>query len=278
MARNGQRHPLSPLTKDHPAVQKTLVILGSGYTARLLWPLVADRLPTVFATSRTPEQNLGYLPASRRLRFDLSQPDTWGNIPRDADLLWCFPATPIELVRQFIATLTGSPRRIVVLGSTSAYDLGDSQAYPPPWIDETAPIDLTKPRVQGEEYLRLEQGAIVLRVAGIYGPGRNPLDWIRTGRVKPSRKYVNLIHVEDLAAICLAALERGTPGEVYNVSDGTPHTWEDICRTAEQRWNVRSPQTAATQDLGKRLSNAKLTQKLGYRIRHPDLYEELDHL
>lgn len=271
-------NPLSPLKKDHPAVQKTLVILGSGYTARFLWSLVADRSLTVFATSRTPEQNLGYLPANRRLRFDLFQPDTWRNIPRDADLLWCFPATPVELVRQFIATLTGSPCRIVVLGSTSAYDLGNSQAYPPPWIDETAPIDLTKPRVQGEEYLRLEQGAIVLRVAGIYGPGRNPLDWIRTGRVKPSRKYVNLIHVEDLAAICLAALERGTPGEVYNVSDGTPHTWEDICRTAEQRWNVRSPQTAATQDPGKRLSNAKLTQKLGYRIRHPDLYEELDHL
>ena len=271
-------NPLSPLKKDHPAVQKTLVILGSGYTARFLWSLVADRSLTVFATSRTPEQNLGYLPANRRLRFDLFQPDTWRNIPRDADLLWCFPATPVELVRQFIATLTGSPCRIVVLGSTSAYDLGDSQAYPPPWIDETAPIDLTKPRVQGEEYLRLEQGAIVLRVAGIYGPGRNPLDWIRTGRVKPSRKYVNLIHVEDLAAICLAALERGTPGEVYNVSDGTPHTWEEICRTAEQRWNVRSPQTAATQDPGKRLSNAKLTQKLGYRIRHPDLYEELDHL
>jgi len=278
MTPNGPGNPLSPLTKDHPAVQKTLVILGSGYTARFLWSLIADRSLTVFATSRNPEQNLGYLPATRRLRFDLSQPDTWINIPRDADLLWCFPATPIELVRQFIATLTGSPCRIVVLGSTSAYDLGDSQAYPPPWIDETAPIDLTKPRVQGEEYLRLEQGAIVLRVAGIYGPGRNPLDWIRTGRVKPSRKYVNLIHVEDLAAICLAALERGTPGEVYNVSDGTPHTWEDICRTAEQRWNVRSPQTAATQDPGKRLSNAKLTQKLGYRIRHPDLYEELDHL
>ena len=81
--------------------------------------------------------------------------------------------------------------------------------YPPPWIDESAPIDLTKPRVQGEEYLRNEHGAIVLRVAGIYGPGRNPLDWIRQGRVGPSRKYVNLIHVEDLAAICLAALEKG---------------------------------------------------------------------
>jgi len=271
-------NPLSPLKKDHPAVQKTLVILGSGYTARFLWSLVADRSLTVFATSRTPEQNLGYLPANRRLRFDLFQPDTWRNIPRDADLLWCFPATPIELVRQFIATLTGSPCRIVVLGSTSAYDLGDSQAYPPPWIDETAPIDLTKPRVQGEEFLRQEQGAIVLRVAGIYGPGRNPLDWIRTGRVKPSRKYVNLIHVEDLAAICLAALERGTPGEAYNVSDGTPHTWEDICEMMMGPETRGSADRAAQEEAGKRIASIKLLRDVGLQPAHSDLYRSLREL
>lgn len=259
-------------------MQKTLIILGSGYTARFLWPLVADRVSKVFATSRTPEQNLGHLPADRRLRFDLSQPDTWANIPQDADLLWCFPATPLNLVAQFSERLKGQAGRLVVLGSTSAYDLGDSRDNPPSWIDETAPIDVTKARVQGEEFLRNNCGAIVLRVAGIYGPGRNPIDWIRRGRVGPSHKYVNLIHVKDLASICLHALERGTAGEAYNVSDGQPRTWEEICRTAEQRWNVRSPQTAATQDPGKRLSNAKITQKLGYRIRHPDLYEELDHL
>ena len=252
-----------------------LVILGSGYTARFLWPLIADRSPKIFATSRAPEQHLSHVPPVQRLRFDLSQPGTWENIPRDADLLWCFPATPLDLVRQFTASLSGLDRRLVVLGSTSAYDLGDSQEHPPPWINENAPIDLTKPRVQGEEYLRREHGAIVLRVAGIYGPGRNPLNWIRTGRVKPSRKYVNLIHVEDLAAICLAALERGTPGETYNVSDGIQRTWEEICLTAEQRWNVRSFQTAVTQDTGKRISNAKLTQKLGYTIQHPDLFSEL---
>jgi hypothetical protein len=255
-----------------------LVILGSGYTARFLWPLIADRSPTVFATSRSPEQHLSYVPPAQRLRFDSSQPDTWGNIPRNADLLWCFPATPLDLVRQFAATLNGLDRRLVVLGSTSAYELGDSQEYPPPWIDETAPIDLTKPRVQGEEFLRTACGATVLRVAGIYGPGRNPLDWIRTGRVKPSRKYVNLIHVEDLAAICLAALEQGTPGEAYNVSDGTPRTWEEICLTAEQRGHVHSLQTVATKDAGKRISNATLTQQLDYTIQHSDLYKELQLL
>ena len=98
-----------------------------------------------------------------------------------------------------------------MLGSTSAYDTGGSQEYPPPWIDETAPIDYTKPRVQGEEFLRTECGAIVLRVAGIYGPGRHPYDWITSGRVGLSDKYVNLIHVEDLAAICKAALQCGIP-------------------------------------------------------------------
>jgi len=257
----------------HPLVP--LVILGSGYTARFLWPLVVDRSPKVFATSRAPEQHLSYVPPTQRLRFDLSQPDTWGNIPRDADLLWCFPATPLDLVRQFTAGLSGLGHRLVVLGSTSAYDLGDSQEYPPPWIDETAPIDLTKPRVQGEEFLRTACGATVLRVAGIYGPGRNPLDWIGTGRVGPTRKYVNLIHVQDLATICLAAVERGSPGEIYNVSDGIQRTWEEICLTAEQQWNVHSLRTAVTQDAGKRISNAKLTQKLGYTIQRPDLFSEL---
>ena len=115
----------------------------------------------------------------------------------------------------------------------------------------------------------------MLRVAGIYGPDRNPLNWIRQGRVGPSRKYVNLIHVEDLAAICLAAVKKGTPGEVYNVSDGQPHTWNEICGTAQQRWGVIPAAVKETPSLGKRISNAKLRAGLGYTLRHPDLYAAL---
>ena len=165
---------------------------------------------------------------------------------------------------------------MVVLGSTSAYEASDhSTEYSPPWIDESAPIDLTKPRVQGEEYLREHHGAIVLRVAGIYGPGRNPLAWIRQGRVSPSRKYVNLIHAEDLAAICFLALKKGTPGEAYNVSDGTPRTWNDIYATAQQRWDVAAAEGKEDGSTGKRISTAKLQAGLGYTLKHPDLYEAL---
>lgn len=258
-------------------VTSPLVVLGFGYTGRVLHRRGTSEGRTVHATSRNPLANLAGVPSEQRLRFDLEQPSTWLNIPVGADLIWCFPATPLEQVQAFACTLDAPPRRIVVIGSTSAYD-GPSQSteYPPPWIDESTPIDLTKPRVQGEEYLRQHHGAIVLRVAGIYGPGRNPLEWIKSGRVGLSRKYVNLIHVEDLAAICLLALDKGKPGEAYNVSDGTPRTWNEICATAQQRWGMTAAAVKETPSLGKRISNAKLRSELGYRFRHSDLYEALD--
>jgi hypothetical protein len=253
-----------------------LVVLGSGYTGLVLHRTTTAQGRTVYATSRNPLDNLEGVPSEQRIKFDLEQPSTWRNIPVEAVLIWCFPATPLEQVQAFARMLGAPARRMVVLGSTSAYHLSDhSTEYPPRWIDESAPIDLTKPRVQGEEFLRTNYGAIILRVAGIYGPGRNPLDWIRQGRVGPSRKYVNLIHVEDLAAICLAAIEKGRPAEVYNVSDGTPRTWNEICITAQDRWGVTA--TAAREDRspGKRISNVKFCAELGNVLKHPDLYEVL---
>lgn len=259
----------------HPS----LVILGAGYTARFLLPLAQRRYSCVLGTSRDPDRHLAHLPADRRIRFDLMQPGTWPNIPTETDLLWCFPAMPLDLVKRF-ATATSLPGRpLVVLGSTSAYRIVAGSGYPPAWIEETGPIDLTKPRVQGEEFLRVDCGAIVLRVAGIYGPGRDPLDWIKTGRVSPSRKFVNLIHVEDLAALCLLALDQGKTGEVYNVSDGTPRTWKEICETAQRRWKVAlAPSKKPDKGGGKRISVEKLSNHFNYRMKYPDLYEGLEGL
>ena len=253
-----------------------LIVLGSGYTGLALHRVGTSQGRSVHATSRNPLSNLTSIPSEQRLKFDLEDPSTWPNIPAGADLIWCFPATPLEQVQTFARMLDAPTQRMVVLGSTSAYEVSDhSTEYPPPWIDESAPIDLTKPRVQGEEYLRNKLGAIVLRVAGIYGSGRNPLDWIRQGRVSPLRKYVNLIHVEDLAAICLAAIEKGKPGETYNVSDGRPYIWSEICATAQQRWGVVATAVQEDRLSGKRISNAKLRTDLGYTLKHPDLYEAL---
>lgn len=257
----------------------SLIILGSGYTAKFLLPLAQHRYSHVFATSRDPDRNLAHLSLDQRIRFDLARPETWQEIPASADVVWCFPAVPIELVQRFADTTSLRTRRLVVLGSTSAYDGSASAEYPPPWTDETAPVDPTKPRVQGEELLRNSYGAVLLRVAGIYGPGRNPVEWIRTGRVNRSRKYVNLIHVEDLASSCLAALMHADPGGIYNVSDGIPRTWAEICQMVEQRWNIRSAAPQKSEPSGKRVLNNRMCELLklhGTGLRYRDLFEALE--
>lgn len=259
----------------------SLTILGSGYTAKVLLPLAVPRYAQVFATSRDPDRHLSHLQPDQRIRFDLTRPETWPAIPPSTDILWCFPAVPIELVQRFADMASLRTRRLVVLGSTSAYDDRASTEYPPPWVDETATIDMAQPRVQGEELLRTSYGAVVLRVAGIYGPGRNPVEWIKSGRVTRSRKYVNLIHVEDLAAICLAALRQGEKHGIYNVSDGTPRTWNEICETVEQRWAIRASSPDEPRSSGKRISNGRMCDLLHAnheRLRHNDLYEVLDQL
>jgi hypothetical protein len=254
-----------------------VVVLGSGYAARFMLFLTSS-YQNVLHTSRDPLHHLAEIPERQRLHFDLAQPHTWRHIPAGADLLWCFPAAPVEAVQNF-ATTAGSIGRLVVLASTSAYDVGKSQEYPPPWTDETAPIDCSKPRVKGEEFLRKQCDAIALRVAGIYGPGRHPYDWITSGRVGLSDKYVNLIHVEDLAEICRAALQCGIPGDAYNVSDGVPRTWKEIGRRLYGGQPLESQ--AGVRESGKRISTVKLRSLLveaGTSIRHPDLFHSLEHL
>lgn len=253
-----------------------IVILGAGYTGRVIYSHATAHGVSALVTSRRPDAHLDFALPSHRLPFDLEREATWRNIPLGCDLIWCFPATPLEEVSSFTKAVLRKTGRIVVLGSTSAYETPgtDSDSL----IDESAPVDRTRPRVIGEEYLRIQAGAAVLRVAGIYGPGRNVLDWIRRGKVGPSQRYVNLVHVEDLAAICLAALKEGRSGEIYNVSDGQPRRWSEICEVAQRRWGIAPVKRDSDQRASKRLSIAKLTRDLQYRFQHLDLYTAMDEI
>ncbi|WP_447977441.1 NAD-dependent epimerase/dehydratase family protein [Candidatus Nitrospira bockiana] len=253
-----------------------LVILGAGYTGRRIYRIAHVEGRAVIATSRNPERLPADVAPSSRRRFDLERPETWGSVPAGANVIWCFPAAPPDRVAAYADRVLPGCRRLVVLGSTSAYLLdGDA---PDQAVDESTPLDPTRPRVAGEEYLRRRHGATVLRVAGIYGPGRHVLNWIRRGRIAASPRVVNLIHVEDLAAICLTALEKGRPGETYNVSDGRPRRWIEVCREAARRWGVPVPATREDPRPGKRLSIDKLRREFGYVFMHPDLFHALGEI
>ena len=145
-------------------------------------------------------------------------------------------------------------------------------------IEEETPVNLTLPRVQSEEFLRTKHGALILRLSGLYGPGRNVLNWMRNGKVKHTERWVNLIHIEDVAAICLAALEKGKEGAIYLVSDGTPRRWSEVFAYAAERWRLPTPPLSPPKDSGKRLSIQKLQSELHYTFRHPDLYRALDSI
>jgi len=249
------------------------VILGGGYTGSFLYHLAKERGYRTFATSRLPEQNVSFACPEDRLYFDLENPHSWAKIPYPANLIWCFPALPEGMAYSFAKEMHYKQCRLVLLGSTSAYSTGMDTI-----IDEMARLNLHRPRVISEEGIRVNFGGTVLRLAGLYGPGRNVLDWIRDGRIQNTGRYVNLIHIKDVAEICLAACTQADAGAHYVVSDGTPRQWSAICEFAHQRWDIAIPPPTETSNIGKRLSSNKILSALDYHLKYPDLYSALNAL
>ena len=115
--------------------------------------------------------------------------------------------------------------KFVYVGSTGVY--GQSRGE---WVNELSPCDPT--RAGGRACLAAEQQlaahplgrrAIILRMAGLYGPGRIPLAAeLRRAEplAVPRDGYLNLIHIDDAAAVVLAADERAVSPRTYVVSDG----------------------------------------------------------
>ena len=261
-----------PLTYLASLQQQPLVILGAGYTGLRVYQQAIEIGWNVFATSRRPQIQLGNIPSEHRLRFDLTQEETWTTIPNPAHLLWCFPVLHLDLVKNFLSARTRQTCRLLIMGSTSAYI---SDGHP---VTEDTPLKKQIPRVRAEENLRTTFGAMIIRFAGIYGPGRNVLDWIRKGKIKNTKKLANLLHVEDAAAICLQALARAADGTTYLASDGHPRTWDEICSMASSKWQVAIPALTPPQKPGKQVSIHKLRTELNYTFRFPDLYQALDQI
>lgn len=196
----------------------TITILGTGYVGSQL----LKRYPGAAATRRSV--------ATGTHVFDLEDETTWSAPPlAGRRVIWTFPAAPLDRVRSFYGRHLRQAAQIIVLGSTSAYHVSEAQAALAPSIREDAPLDTSQPRVQGEEWLR-SRGATVLRLAGIRGPGREPADWLRRGRIDDGARIVNLIHVDDIVAVIAAVLENPQPGRSINVADGNPLAWRELVR------------------------------------------------
>ena len=264
------------MTISHPL---PLLILGAGYTGEALLAAAPRAGFTPLPASRTPAGKTT-LDGRPWIQFDLNDETTWVHLTPAFHCVWLFPAVPLDRVTRFAERFDCRSKRVLVVGTTSSY-LHEQEGAD---VNEDNALDMNADRVQGEEYLR-SVGATVLRASGIYGPAlgahpaRNPLSWLRRGMIASPDSWVNLIHVSDLAAAILEALKKDLRGEQLIVSDGTPRRWGEI-----GDWAVRSGVMAevrysgAGRKLSKKLSNTRLTSRLGQVISHADLIAELELL
>ncbi len=234
---------------------KTLV-LGGGYVGNAL----VDKIVSVEFTHASVEK----AKIHRGIYFRLEDQSSWQNLPTTQDVIWTFPAAPLDLIREFHETKLQNCKRLLVYGSTSCYLTSHDEET----VTEDNPLDLTKERVKGEEYLR-QKGATLLILSGIYGLGREPVNWLRNGRIRSLRKRVNLIHRNDIVDISLYLLtENSLPrGERINLADGCSRRWSEI---AEHYSIPINDNTSAVG--GKIISNTKLCRLLPGEFQFRSLY------
>lgn len=142
------------------------------------------------------------------------------------------------------ALKTVLPRRLVFVSSTSVYAQEDGL-----WVNETSPLTASSGSGKivslAEELLRSRApAAVVLRFAGIYGPGRllrqNPIEKGEPIPVEPD-KWLNLVHVEDGAVAVDLAWDQAPPGSDYLIADGNPVTRGDFYRTLARLLGAPEP-------------------------------------
>ncbi len=160
------------------------------------------------------------------------------------------------------------------------------------WIDETAPLvprnERSDRRVLAEQAWRDYAQArgvplAILRLAGIYGPGRSTFDKLRDGTarrvVKPGQVF-NRIHVEDIGRVTALAAAAGLDG-TFNLADDEPAPPQDLVTYAASLMGVEPPPEVPYEQAeftpmqrsfyadNKRVSNAAIKRALGIELLYP---------
>ena len=197
-------------------------------------------------------------------------------------------------IARFLGSIApdGRPERIVLISTTGVY--GDAGGD---WVDEDSPVDPGTDRARrrrAAELVLIEWATercvpwSILRVPGIYGPGRLPLDRLRAGTPvlnESEAPWSNRIHVDDLVRACRAAARTDAVNQVINVSDGQPTTMTDYFnRLADHFGLPRPPQISLAEARtqfsegmlsylteSRRISNLRMCERLGVLPRYPDL-------
>ena len=208
------------------------------------------------------------------------------NDERSAALLAHFSLTSVK------------PNKIVLISTTGVY--GDCHGE---WVTEQS---VPKPETErGKRRLDAERqwlawgrqhqvDVVILRVPGIYAFSRLPRERIakQVPVVRASEcGFTNRIHADDLAMICIAAMQRAKAADVFNATDGTPGTISDYLQQAAKvlglpalpEISMQEAQTSLSSGMlsylgeSRKISNQKLLDQLGITLRHPDFRQGIQY-
>jgi len=184
------------------------------------------------------------------------------------------------------------PSKIVYMSTTSVYGGGEDRVVTEE--SPTLPDSAMGKRRLNAEHAFLQYGAgrnvpvVILRVSGIYGPGRLPLMQINQGQPllnEDESGPSNRIHADDLTAVGIAAAEYGMDGDIFNISDGHPSSMTSYFNACADALGLpRQPQVAleeARRDMSPLMfsyvsqsqivDNHRMLERLTIQLRYPDM-------
>jgi len=276
---------------------KTLLSFGHGFSAVALAALLVPQGWRIIGTTRKAEK-------CEALRAAGVEPVLWDedlsdHIATASHLLISAGPGPdgdpvLNRYRDQIAARATAFDWVGYLSTTGVY--GDHQGG---WVDEATPLTPSTKRGQ----LRVEAEAAwqalpnlplhIFRLAGIYGPGRGPFAKVRNGtarRIIKEGQVFSRIHVEDIAQVLEASINRPNPGAAYNLCDNDPAPPEDVIAYAAELLQMPVPEavdfeTAEMTPMArsfyaesKRVRNDRIKDELGVVLKYPDYRSGLSAL
>ncbi len=268
----------------------TLFSIGHGYSAQALARRLLPQGWQIIGTTRT-EAGAKALRATGIDALVWPEADLSGPLAKATHLLTSVAPGDSDPVLQAIGPqiARSALKWVGYLSTTAVYGHHNGD-----WVDETTALAPTTARgaarVQAEaDWTALGLPLHIFRLAGIYGPGRGPFEKVRDGtarRIHKAGQVFSRIHVDDIAHVLHAALQRPHPG-IYNVCDDDPASPEDILGLAADMLGLPPPPIVPYEQAemtpmarsfyaeNKRVRNDRIKTVLGVTLDYPTYREGL---
>ncbi len=274
------------------------LIVGCGYVGVPLGVELARLGHEVYGLRRSAAAATELAAAGiRALTGDVTRSETLASLPREFDwVIVCVAAggdaesyrrVYWQGTRNLIEWLAPAPpKKFVYTSSTSVYGQTDgsqvkeTSATEP--VAETARVLVETEKLLLEAATRNQFPAIILRLAGIYGPERG--HWFKQFLKNEARmegdgsRWLNMIHRDDMVGCIVAALKSGRTGEIYNAVDDEPVSQANFFQWLAATVGKYPPPSAPEDTTeahkrgatNKRVLNRKLKMELGYQFKYPN--------